>query len=97
MVTFMRNYYLEERTNDLELDNTRLKATVAELTEQVAMMSYKASDVTHKASASTGKSDTYTQFTSFACASNFSTLSCPNSQHNLCDVSVLLVDDQSSL
>ena len=83
-----KNDDLEQQKDDLENQVTRvasenqwLKAAVADLTEQVAMLSDPASDVTtHEASASTGKPDTYTQFTSFACTSNITTISCPNSR-----------------
>ena len=79
--------YLEKQNDNFELKVTRvssenqwLKAAVADLTEQVAMLSDGASDVTHEAAASPGKPDTYTQFTSFACASDVVTLSCPNNR-----------------
>ena len=69
---------LQDQVTHLSRENHWLKATVADLTEQVTMLSDEASDVTHEASASTGKPDTYTQFISFACASDIVTLSCPN-------------------
>ena len=83
-----QNDDLKKRSDDHELElirvaseNQWLKATTVNLTEQVAMLSRGASDVTpHEVSASTGKPDTYTQFTSFACTSDIITLSCPNNR-----------------
>ena len=80
-------YNLEKSNDDLELrmthmasENQRFKITVADLTEQVAMLSRAVSDVMHEVSASPGKPDTYTQFTSFACTSDIVTLSCPSNR-----------------
>ena len=80
-------YNLEKSNDDLELrmthmasENQRFKITVADLTEQVAMLSRAASDVMHEVSASPGKPDTYTQFTSFACTSDIVTLSSPSNR-----------------
>ena len=75
-----KNDNLENQVTRMTSDNQWLKVTVADLTEHVAMLSDEASNVAHEVSALTGKPDTYTQFTSFACSFTSQTLSCPNSR-----------------